>query len=62
MATNDYCAPRKSYAPKSNAFLVLNQLETLQELNSQAVILEIVNRFPNYVQYYLIMGGWLKML
>ena len=33
-----------------NAFLVLNQLEMLQEVNSQAVILEIVGRFPNYVQ------------
>ncbi|KAJ8043465.1 hypothetical protein HOLleu_10558 [Holothuria leucospilota] len=33
-----------------NAFLVLSQLRTLQEVNSQSVIREIMGRFPNYVQ------------
>ncbi|PIK39445.1 hypothetical protein BSL78_23710 [Apostichopus japonicus] len=33
-----------------NAFLVLSELKTLKEVDSQAVLIEIVARFPNYVQ------------
>ncbi|KAJ8048697.1 hypothetical protein HOLleu_01117 [Holothuria leucospilota] len=33
-----------------NAFLVLSQLKTLHEVNSQSVILKKMARFPNYVQ------------
>ena len=33
-----------------NAYLILNQLGTLNEVDSQAVILEVICRFPNFVQ------------
>ena len=33
-----------------NALLILSRLGTLREVNSQAVILQLIGRFPNYVQ------------